>query len=787
MQAPRSWGIAVEAAIIAVALGGTAIGQQKRQFMQVQVDRDSAAKSDTAFQMPEESLSGALHTLRVERSRLPLKGAAGDDQPRLVEVLTYNGRLVGPTIRVRRGETVRVTVRNELRTADPEPAALAVTSLPPATAAGIAVPRDGDGTQIDPPGGHEGSLYTTNIHTHGLHVSPIGRADDVLNVAIAPGQSHAYEYKIPDDHPTGTFWYHPHHHGAVGYQLASGLAGALIVEPGPTPAQGDLESLPQIASAAERVFVLQQLLMRDDPRRLGWVYPDDIYNPEDNRAPEPFPADPKAAPPIRKFPRQTQFSATTINGVLMPTCRLRPGEVQRWRFIHAGREEGETLAWSDSTGSPVPKAQSPLYLVALDGLATGQLTQIDSLTLYPGYRSDLLVKAPAAPGTYYLSAQPPAAARKLRKGAAPAPTRFLAKVLVAGRPVAMDLPGPEIARCRAVPTAQSIDPASVPVDKIRSVRFLLDDANKVYTINGKSFSEPLAPADAADKDQNIRPVLNTTELWKLAVAPPPDASGGPDNHPFHLHVNPFQILSVTKADDSPLDPSDAAYQHWIGLVGQWKDTILIGSDVKVTVGIRFGDWPGKTVMHCHILDHEDQGMMKTLDILDAAGQPAAAAGGQSLDLIDEAAPRVILTDTSGARRAPAEGGPRPTVAVFFRGLQCGHCAKQLRELVEATSARLGGRVTILALSDRPLPSPQDAMKRVGATDVVDFHFVEDPRREAFARFGCLRDDGPLHGLFVIDTGGRIRLRYIGEQPYAETDRVIRGVEALLPVAGSRGE
>nr|WP_303652774.1 multicopper oxidase domain-containing protein [Paludisphaera mucosa] len=287
-----------------------------------------------------------------------------------------------------------------------------------------------------------------------------------------------------------------------------------------------------------------------------------------------------------------------------------------------------------------------------------------------------------------------------------------------------------------------------------------------------------------DKDQNIRPVLNTTEVWTLTVAPPPEGSTGPDNHPFHLHVNPFQILSVTTADGRPLDPANG--KDWLDLVGQWKDTILISSDVKVTVGTRFGDWPGKTVMHCHILDHEDQGMMKTFEILDAAGQPAAPGKAQRLDRVDEAAPRIVLTDTSGTRRELAKGGPRPTVALFFRGLQCSHCSKQLREFVEAASAKLDGRVTILALSDRPLKSPRDAMRRVGATDAVDFHFVEDSRREAFAQYGCMGET-PLHGLFVIDTEGRVRLRYVGEEPYAETGRVIREIEALFPTPTPRGD
>ena len=69
---------------------------------------------------------------------------------------------------------------------------------------------------------------TTNLHTHGLHVSPEGNGDNVFRM-VEPGAARDYEYAIPADHPTGTFWYHPHHHGTVADQMFGGLFGALVV------------------------------------------------------------------------------------------------------------------------------------------------------------------------------------------------------------------------------------------------------------------------------------------------------------------------------------------------------------------------------------------------------------------------------------------------------------------------------------------------------------------------------------------------------------------------------
>ena len=123
--------------------------------------------------------------------------------------LTYNGKTPGPTLRVRPGDRLRVTLSNRL----------------------------------DSP---------TNLHVHGLHVSPNAASDNVF-VMIGPGEEHTYEYLIPADHPSGTFWYHPHHHGTVAEQVAAGMAGVIIID-------DELDTLPPIANTTERIMVLS------DPR-----------------------------------------------------------------------------------------------------------------------------------------------------------------------------------------------------------------------------------------------------------------------------------------------------------------------------------------------------------------------------------------------------------------------------------------------------------------------------------------------------------------------------------------
>ena len=117
-----------------------------------------------------------------------LEAAVGSHQVagRQATTLGYNGGVPGPTLRLRAGDVLRVKLVNRLETA-------------------------------------------TNLHVHGLHVSPEGNGDNVF-VSVEPGTTFDYEYRLPDDHPPGVYWYHPHHHGTVADQVFGGLYGAIVVE-----------------------------------------------------------------------------------------------------------------------------------------------------------------------------------------------------------------------------------------------------------------------------------------------------------------------------------------------------------------------------------------------------------------------------------------------------------------------------------------------------------------------------------------------------------------------------
>jgi FtsP/CotA-like multicopper oxidase with cupredoxin domain len=416
---------------------------------------------------------------------------------------TYEGAIPGPTLRLQPGDVLRVTVSNDL---PPNRAEMPLnTDLP-----------------------HH--FNSTNVHVHGLHVSPSGNADNVLR-SMEPGQSYGVEIAVPADHPRGTYWYHPHHHGSADVQISSGMAGALIVE-------GDFSGVAEIASAVERVLILNEVMFD----YLGAIETYDTIWPE-------------AAP---RF--------ISINGQREPIIRLRPGEVQRWRIVQAAHESNLRLALDDHL----------LHPIACDGIARSRIEGLESLEIAPGQRADILVQA-GAPGEYLLQAI------ANDQGYA-SPTGPLAHVVVEGEPVTMTLPATlpepplapigddEITGARTI-TFTAIEPEVPPAATYQEFAFLID---------GRRF-------DPARVDQSIR--LGAVEEWTVV-------NDHHDDHVFHIHTNPFQVMAINGEPVSePL----------------WRDTVIVPGEGSLTFRSRFLDFTGKTVLHCHMMNHEELGMMQLIE------------------------------------------------------------------------------------------------------------------------------------------------------------------------------
>ena len=260
----------------------------------------------------------------------------------------------------------------------------------------------------------------------------------------------------------------------------------------------------------------------------------------------------------------------TVNGQLRPTIAMRPGEVQRWRIIHAG--------FHDST--PIGLDGHQFHEIAADGIALPGVRTQDSILVVPGQRTDVLVQA-GAPGTYALRSLP------FDQGEGTNRTWVLANVVVGGEPLPMGLPTvlppvplaavrtDEITGTRKI-TFSTQSPATGG-DDFREFRFMVD--NRLF--------------DHHRIDHRIR--LGSVEEWEIVNLDEAD-------HPFHIHTNPFLVTRI----------NGVALAEPV-----WRDTVNVRGHGSVTLRSRFEDFTGLLVLHCHILNHEDIGMMQLIEIYKA--------------------------------------------------------------------------------------------------------------------------------------------------------------------------
>lgn len=191
----------------------------------------------------------------------------------------------------------------------------------------------------------------TNLHFHGLHVPPTGRADNVW-LHVPPGEDFTYEFRIPAG-AGGTHWYHPHLHGTIARQMWAGLAGPLIVE-------SPVDAMPELAGADERVIVLKDLAIAD-----GMPAP---HRPND-------------------WGKGKQGDLILLNGAAAgprtapPRLHARAGSV-RLRLINACNARYFRLGLEDDR---------PWHLIATDGHFLARSEAARDLLLVPGGRADVLI------------------------------------------------------------------------------------------------------------------------------------------------------------------------------------------------------------------------------------------------------------------------------------------------------------------------------------------------------------------------------------------------------------
>lgn len=413
-------------------------------------------------------------------------------------LLAYNGQVPGPRLEANPGDTVKIRFTNNL-------------------------------------------IQPTNLHYHGLHIPPTGSGDNVF-LKIPPGETVSYEFTLSEDHPAGTFWYHPHVHGLVAEQLFGGLVGLFIV-------RGDLDEIPAIKTAQEEFLVLKDFALDQS----GYTLPPGHVAEMTGRI----------------------GSLLTASGRINPTITLPENGLLRLRLLNASPSRFFRLFVEDH----------PFYLIATDGGAIAKPLEQSELFLAPGERAEVLVKGDRSPGTYRLLNQPFNPAQGMMDGMMG--NRGMGEQVQSTR-------SETVATLRYQPTGLSVDLPEQLIavnplpEPFQSRRFELQHGMGMghgmsFMINGQTF-------DPNRVDTTVK--LGTTEDWTIL-------NTGTMAHPFHVHVNKFQVL---ERNGEPV--SYAA----------WKDVISVAPGEQVKVRMSFQDFTGKTVYHCHVLDHEDRGMMGILDI-----------------------------------------------------------------------------------------------------------------------------------------------------------------------------
>jgi FtsP/CotA-like multicopper oxidase with cupredoxin domain len=316
------------------------------------------------------------------------------------------------------------------------------------------------------------------------------------------------------------------------------LAGPIVIE-------GEIDRVRAVAAARERVMVLNEILINDQGETpTAGIVP--------TAGPVPFTSVP-AMPMDILFP---------VNGVLRPDIDVRPGETQRWRVLAAGPHRVFHLKIDGHD----------MWQISQDGIPFAKARKVSSIVLAPGNRAEFIIRG-GAPGRYAFRAL---AFSQGHPGGA-RPEKILGTLVSAGEPMNGELPG------------DLVEPLTIPakarkVVNERTVRFSGDISTQPvqFFLDGKPFS-------GSRIDQAV--LVGTTEEWTLI-------NEDVFRHPFHIHVNPFQVIEINGQptnDDS------------------WWDTFMLPSKGSAKIRMYFRpDVSGLTVYHCHILPHEDNGMMANI-------------------------------------------------------------------------------------------------------------------------------------------------------------------------------
>jgi suppressor of ftsI len=398
--------------------------------------------------------------------------------------MLYNGQYIPPVWRLRAGDLLTVTLHNRLS-------------------------------------------ENTNLHFHGLNVSPLNNGDNVF-LHIAPNETFTYRIKIPDRH-IGLFWFHPHMHGDVDRQILGGMSGGIVVE-------GSDRLYPFLKGLTERVFLLK-------------------HHPTG---------------------RADYEELVTVNGTVTPNIPIRPGEAQFWQIGNIGADRFLRLKIDGM----------PFYLIGRDGYFIPSPIKMDEVILGPGQRFSSIVIGRES-GTHAFKS----VAFKFDERQPPLPEVSLGSVVSNG-------PTADVAAAEAKVVTQHVNGPlyvdmvrSSPIAQKRTFAFSVNPQKTAFFINDQVFDE---------NRTDVTVKLGDTEEWTIF-------NKDSQYHDFHIHQTGFL---VTEVNGVPTDFDGLRDTFSVPPMRNGKP-----GEAKLIIPFTNPEIVGRFVFHCHVVKHEDKGMMMTVEVL----------------------------------------------------------------------------------------------------------------------------------------------------------------------------
>jgi FtsP/CotA-like multicopper oxidase with cupredoxin domain len=591
-----------------------------------------------------------------------------------------------PTLQVYPGETLIIHLDNALT-------GLTIKDFfdPAYTAKGEEVP-------LYPP---QMTASPLNLHTHGIHVSPKGNADNVM-LHIPAGKSNTYTYNIPKSMPQGAYWYHSHLHTLTAMHVYYGMVGLLAI--GRTDGNLPLVTENQIpvrnmllqynyvfdragGSAQINNYTWSQWVSTNKPPEgdalakgtyrpllapvnfldskkgtefftIWYSGPLSIRNergrfefiPSNLQRFTPFHGTDKTVPADPKQPDYKRDVQFTVNGQFQPVIKSKAGQTEIWvlanvsdiaytpvQLTETATGNHPKIAIVGQDGVPYPKVHHPIFENGTTLLIPPATRYAIAVTMPE--EGDLILEMPprgggastiSAPGVLYTNdgtKSPPAVlgsvsvlpqAVSYYDGFFVSPTQVLARATTSGgKGVTTEFKEGQLLGAYTV--FEDISQVTPDVTReltisggfVNSLANTNDPKSFTYVFEGIEF--PYAPL--------LQPRLGSIEEWKFL-------NNNNDEHPIHIHVNDFQVTYY-------LDPTrgiETGPEMWAvdnanvpaPVLGPEESVIQQGA---LNLRMKFDDFTGLFVMHCHRLNHEDNGLMMLVNVIPAVSTYAVAVPG----------------------------------------------------------------------------------------------------------------------------------------------------------------